>query len=75
MCSFKVYTDGIFGGPPFSSNTQGLNAHDYTTRQIGFGRKYPDVDGNYATYRIDDLIIWNGFLLSDAEILQLYYSY
>ncbi len=68
----------MLGGPPFTPGSQTLNAHDHTTRQIGFGRKYPDADrpdGNYATYRIDDFLIWNGYLLSDAEILQLYNLY
>ena len=76
---FQIYTDGTFSGhAPFDyDDFQTQNAPDQTTRQIGFGRKYPDRHqaDEYATFAIDDFLIWNGYLLSDAEILQLYNSY
>ncbi len=53
-------------------------AHDDTSREIGFGRKYPDADrsdGKYATYCLDEFLVWNDYTLSEAEIVQLYNSY
>ena len=76
---YQVYANGIHtGGPQFDTGTWDMVTHDDTSREIGFGRKYPNADtsdGNYATYALDDLLVWNGYILTDAEILQLYNSY
>ncbi len=74
-----MYENSILtGGPDFDPGTWNMVAHDDTSREIGFGRKYPDADrsdGKYATYCLDDFLVWNDYILSQAEIVQLYNSY